>query len=136
MAQKKKKYTKEQIAAKLGIQAYIIDAWEKQFEIEPLTRNGAKIYTRKNLSQFRSIKELLYEKGLALDAAKKYLKDHTELEGTTLLAASPLNFESQQKPEPVVVHTAPLQKNNQHLEHVRDRLNSVKEQLLKLSNSL
>ncbi|GAF69287.1 unnamed protein product, partial [marine sediment metagenome] len=76
--------------------------------------------------------------GLALDAAKKYLKDHTELEGTTLLAASPLNFESQQKAEPVATPAPPFQgkQNNQHLEHVKDRLNSVKEQLLKLSNSL
>lgn len=136
MAQKKKKFTKDQVAHKLGIQAYIMDAWEKQFEIEPLTKNGAKVYTRKNLAQFRSIKELLYEKGLALDAAKKYFKDHTKLEGTTLLAASPLNFEAQHKPSEPIVQSASPKKDTIQLGQVRDKLASVRERLLKISNSL
>lgn len=140
MAQKKKKFTKDQIARKLGIQAYIMDGWEKQFEIEPLLRNGEKIYTRKHLSQLRSIKELLYEKGFTIDAAKNYFKDHKDLEGTTLIAASPLNFDTQQKPTSplnLLVQPAPTKnESSPQLSHVRDKLTSIKEQLLKISNSL
>ncbi len=146
MAQKKKKFTKEQNARKLGNQSYIMDGWEKQFDIEPLLRNGEKIYTRKHLSQLRSIKELLYEKGFTIDAAKNYFKDQKDLEGTTLIAASPLNFDSQQKPTSpldVLVQPAPisppLQEQNtqlQQVQEVKDKLKSVREQLLKISNSL
>ena len=130
---KKKKFTKDHIARKLGVQAYIIDGWEKQFELEPLVKNGEKLYTRKHVSQLRTIKELLYEKGFSLDAAKNYFKDQHNLEGTTLIAAAPLNFSVQQKQTPVeqTVSTAPNK-----LSQVRQKLKSVREQLQKISNSL
>ena len=141
MAQKNKKYTKQQVSEKLGIQSYIMDSWEKQFDIVPLLLDGEKIYTRKQLSQLRSIKELLYEKGLALDAAKKYFKDHIELEGTTLLAASPLKFDSQKKAtssfemslQPTASTTT---KNSTELKFIREKLNLIREQLRSLSKSL
>ncbi len=143
MAQKRKKFTKDQVAKKLGIQTYIMDSWEKQFEIEPTIKDGEQVYSKKQLAKFKSIKELLYEKGLAIDAAKKYIKDHTELEGTTLLAASPLNFDSQQKSAnalasslDLLVQTAPVKNTNKYVTQLRDKLNSVREQLINISNSL
>lgn len=139
MAQEKNTYTKHQLAEKLGIQTYIMDAWEKQFEIEPAEHDGTKVYTHKHLAQFCSIKELLYERGLALDAAKKYFKDQSHLEGAPLMAASPLNFQPQKQPASpyeLLMQPAPHKKQDEHLRLVRDRLSRIRNQLQKLSNSL
>ncbi len=140
---KKKTYTKEHIAQKLGIQTYIMSGWEKQFEIEPEINNGEKIYTRKHLAQLRTIKELLYEKGFSLDAAKNYVKHQKTLEGSTLIAAAPLNFDKQQQvssssPADLLLQPTkvPLSEQGTQIQQVRKQLLAVKEQLLKISNSL
>ncbi len=156
MAQKKKKFTKQQIAKKVGIQSYMMAAWEQQFEISPTIKNGEATYSRKQLGQFKAIKELLYEKGFSMDAAMKYLKDQTELEGTTLIAASPLFFEShttanisdQQPSQAELILSQPaslpashdLEKLKAHQKNLEQQVTSkllgIKEQLLKLSKSL
>lgn len=143
MAQKKKKFTKEQVARKLGIQAYIMDAWEKQFEIQPAIKNGETIYTRKHLTQFKAVKELLYEKGFSMDAVKKHLQDHTNFEDTTLIAASPLKFDgplekaiASVQPKAKEVPSTSHSLKSPHIKDVTDQLLGIKEQLIKLSNSL
>lgn len=150
-----KKFTKDQIAHKIGLQAYILAAWEKQFNIVPLSKNGETLYTRQHLATFRSIKELLYEKGFSMDAAKKYLQDNTaHLEGKTLLAASPLLFETKKEAarQPFALHpTVEASKASPKLafeplaqrpaqrtidQDVAAKLLHIKSQLTKISNTL
>jgi DNA-binding transcriptional MerR regulator len=128
MAHKKKTYSRSQIAQTLGIQDYMVAAWEKQFGIEPVTENGESYYTQKQLSTFASIKELLYEKGLSLTAAKKHLQDGSSLEDITLRAASPVLFEQPKQPREALPQRPDPQ--------LTQKLVSVKEQLRKLSKSL
>ncbi len=153
MAQKK--FTKDQIANKIGLQSYILAAWEKQFSIVPLIKNGETLYTRQHLATFRTIKELLYEKGFSMDAAKKYLQDtNADLEGKTLFAASPLLFEPKKEagrpslaaqPAVEILNGAPemaIQPLEQSTpqrnidSQVAAKLLHIKSQLIKLSTSL
>ncbi len=152
MAQKKKKFTKEQIAKKVGIQSYMMAAWEQQFDINPLTKNGEPIYTRRQLGTFKAIKELLYEKGFSMDAAKKYLHNKSDLEGNDLIAASPF-FDTHQKEalegllgapaeQPIASQESSqknavnLQAQQEHTKELTTKLLGIKEKLLKLSNTL
>lgn len=121
----KETFTKDQIVQEVGIQPYMIAAWEKQFEIAPTLIDGEHRYTTQQLMQLRTIKELLYEKGLSMDAAKKYLHDQPDLEDTTLFAASPLLFQKKQ----------PAHKKSSD-EHVMAQLLSIKDKLIKIRNSL
>jgi DNA-binding transcriptional MerR regulator len=105
-----------------------VSAWEKKFNIEPTVQNGEKTYTDEHLATFRSVKELLYEKGLSMDAAKKYMYDRSELEGSTLQAASTLIFAAAKAQKP----TQPNEAEKQYTQ----RLLSIKERLVKLRNSL
>ena len=127
MTNKKKSYTKDQIAQMLGVEGYMIAAWEKQFKVTPLLKDGVPEYTHHEVASFRSIKELLYEKGFSFDAAKKYLQDGSALSGTTLTAASPLHFKQQKE-----LLTAPLPEQKE----LAKKLLSIKGQLLKLRQSL
>ena len=159
MAQKKKKYTKHQIAMKVGIKPYMMAAWEQQFDITPLIKNGEAVYSRKHLAQFKEIRELLYEKGFSMDAAKKYLQDKPDLEGTILLATSPLSFDTQrqealkeligvspaeqssqessaQQTEELHAKEQQLEEQRAHEKEITTKLLSIKEQLVKLSNTL
>ena len=154
MAQKNKKFSKHQMAKKVGIQPYMMAAWENQFDITPDVKNGEAIYSRQHLSRFKVIKELLYEKDCSMDAVKKYLKDNVHLEGTTLMAASPLLFDNQRQEAlkeligpAIVEQVTPQQKDPQlqvqapqedlsYKKEVKTKLLAIKERLLKISQSL
>lgn len=123
--------TQNQIAQKLGIQTYMVVAWEKKFNIEPSFENGEKIYSDKDLATFKSVKELLYEKGLSMDAAKKYLYNSEDLEGTTLQAASTLLF-TPAKPSKQV----DLMVSSDTEKQLALNLLTLKERLVKLRNVL
>ena len=131
MAHKKELLTQSQVAQKLGIQTYMLGAWEKKFNIEPTVNNGQKTYTDQDLATFRSVKELLYEKGLSMDAAMKYLHDGSELEGSALQAGSTLHYVAAKPPKPTT-----LTEQSKTEKQFTQRLLSIKERLVTLRNSL
>jgi DNA-binding transcriptional MerR regulator len=99
--QEKKFYTKDEIVQNLGVQPYIMALWEKQFGIETAINDGQAHYSSDDLAKLRSVKELLYEKGFTIDAAKKYLHENPLLQASSVFAASPLLFESKKNPLPL-----------------------------------
>ncbi len=132
-----KAFTKAEIAHTLGIQLYMLTAWEKQFDIVPLRENDEAVYTPQQLATFRSIKELLYEKGLTMAAAKKALQDTSgQFEGKELHAASPLFFE----PTKVTRLTEHAQKepsfDQRKSKDIAAKLLQIKAQLIKINTSL
>ena len=145
MAHKKKKFTRTHVAQALHIQEYMIVAWENHFDIEPIIENGEAFYTQKHFHMLTSIKELLYEKGLSFAAAKKYLEDSSSIQGTTLIAASPLRFEHQSSNAETPMNASIIQKaeaqhvalfNQENNHQMRKQLVHIKEQLHKLRQSL
>jgi hypothetical protein len=141
-----KKISQEQIALTLGLQKYLIASWEKQLDIVPFIESGEPFYTDQHLSTFRKVKELLYEQGLTMAAAKSALKDTSvQLEGKTLRAASPLFFESKKAPvEAQHMQENPQKSQNQAQEKhdqenaqaISAKLLHLKSQLIKISSSL
>jgi len=141
----KKKYSKEQIASKVGVQPYMIATWEKQFEITPIISQGQSIYTKRQLATFRAIKELLYDKGLTPDAAKKQLAQEPLSEESSAEQFS-LFFIPTRKTASLTVTPEPLQivpstatsspKSTLSHQHVAAELRKIKEQLIQLSKRL
>lgn len=103
----KQYYTKPEITKELGIQPYIMALWEKQFSIEALVENGQSFYSSTDLQKLRSIKSLIYDKGLTLEAAKKQLMNTGE---SVTYQASPLIFENTRKsPTPLTQELLAIQ---------------------------
>ena len=133
----KKTFTKEQVAHTLKIQPYMVAAWQKLFDITPTKHEGQEVYSQKDLSTLKAVKELLYEKGFSMDAAKKYLHEKPPLKKTTLRAASPLLFGDSTQPSSAQVffnsgQSGQLQRDKQ----LARKLISVKKQLEKLRDTL
>ncbi len=119
--QEQKTYTKAEISQQLGVQPYIITLWEKQFGIQTTVSNGAELYSESDAKQLASIKELLYEKGYSIAAAKAFLQEFPMAHETGIIAASPLLFESNK-----------AQKNPSGDERLIRQLLHLKQKLLKL----
>lgn len=119
--QEQKTYTKTEISQKLGVQSYIITLWEKQFGIETTVLDGQQMYSEQDATQLASIKELLYEKGYSIAAAKQFLQEFPMAHETGIIAASPLLFESSKAPKARTIDDSILQE-----------LLSMKDKLLKL----
>ncbi len=101
----KQYYTKTEITKELGIQPYIMALWEKQFGIEAVIENGQSFYSSTDLQKLRSIKNLIYDKGLTLEAAKKQLMNT----GEVITQASPLLFENTRKSPPLTQELLAIQ---------------------------
>jgi DNA-binding XRE family transcriptional regulator len=128
-----KKFTQDQIADALGVQKYIVAAWEKQFDIIPLQEDSDITYTIQNLESFRTIKELLYEKGLTMAAVKKSLQDtHVIFEGKTLMAATPLFFDVKKAAQ----RESEISSEKLDPAAVTSKLLHIRSQLMKISSSL
>lgn len=134
MAQKT--FTKEQIARTLGIQPYMVAAWQKKFDVKPTVLNGKESYTHKDLATLKTVKELLYEKGFSLDAAKKYLHEKPPRGNTTLRAASPLLFGDTSQPSSAQVFFSSGQVHQARDKQLTHKLLTIKKQLEKLRDTL
>lgn len=100
MNNNKELYTKSEIIQKLGVQAYILSLWEKEFALATISAaDGTTLYTSQGYAHLKKIKELIYEKGYSLEAAKKTIAENKEEMPPPFIAASPLNFESQFEPK-------------------------------------
>lgn len=124
----KKTYTKTEISQKLGVQTYIITLWEKQFGIQTTINNGEEHYSDLDAARLNSIKELLYEKGYSITAAKQFLEKFPMAHESGIIAASPLLFESSK-----TLVATPSQPHNDKL---ISQLLHLKQQLLKLQEIL
>jgi len=127
-------FTKDQIAHTLGIQPYMLAAWGKQFEVTPLMENETEAYTSEHLETFKTIKALLYDKGMTLAAAKKALQDKTSaLDETAHAAVSSLFFEPAKK-SPPINSSDTIEPHHSHV--TAAQLLHIKSQLQKIRTTL
>ena len=70
-------FTISEVAKQFNVAASLIRFWETEFEIlKPRkTTKGNRLYSKKDIEDFRLIYHLVKEKGYTLDGAKKKLKE-------------------------------------------------------------
>ncbi len=63
-----------------NVKPYVIRYWETQFgALKPSRRDsGQRKFTQKDVDMITKIKDLLYEKGLTIAGARRYLKNQTK----------------------------------------------------------
>ncbi len=125
MKQEKSTYTKAEITQSLGVQDYIITVWEKQFGIQTESIDGQPLYSSQDLEKLKSIKELLYEKGYTIDAAKQYVQENPSILDTPMIAASPLLFVTKKEPRDTMLNDT-----------LKQQLIEMQQQLIQLRNLL
>ncbi|MFN5982283.1 MAG: MerR family transcriptional regulator [Fluviicola sp.] len=78
-------YSIGEVAEIFEVNTSLIRFWEKEFAIikPKKNKNGARLFTIKDIQNFNKIYELVKEKGFTLDGAKKAIKaKNTENENT------------------------------------------------------
>ena len=69
-----------EVSKEIGVPAHTLRYWEKQFAgaIRPVTGAGnRRYYRRETVEKIRSIKSLLYDKGMTIAGVKKVLHNGT-----------------------------------------------------------
>lgn len=82
-----------EVAKELGLPAHTLRYWEKQFAgaIRPVTGAGnRRYYRRETIEKLRSIKSLLYDKGMTIAGVKKILHNGT-FDAETNVTKIPVN---------------------------------------------
>ncbi len=75
MRMQKKQFRIGQLASKLGVEKFVVRFWEKEFNLQTNRSEGKqRYYTEQDLKTFKSIKELLYNRGFTIAGAKKLIQ--------------------------------------------------------------
>ena len=79
-------YSISEVAQMLGVEAYVLRFWEKEFsQLHPKkNRAGNRVYQQKDIDLLMQIKYLLYDKGFTIDGARNYLKSEGRNNGHKL----------------------------------------------------
>jgi len=68
-----------ELAERLNVERSVIRFWEKEFNIKAhRSPGGQRFYQANDVEKFAEIKELLYERGLTIAGARKYLRKNPE----------------------------------------------------------
>lgn len=82
MNEEKKSFRIGELAQAIGVEKFIIRFWEKEFDIKSnRSEGGQRFYTARHLTEFQTIKALLYEEKFTISGAKKYLNEHKSITG-------------------------------------------------------
>ena len=79
-------YSISEVAGILGVEAYVLRFWEKEFsQLHPKkNRAGNRIYQQKDIDLLMKIKLLLYDKGFTIEGARNFLKKEGKSSGKQL----------------------------------------------------
>ncbi len=83
-----KTYRIGEAAKLLNLKTYVLRFWETEFpQLAPLrTESGQRLYSEEHIALLREIQNLLHEKGMTIDGAKKHLADQADESQQGLLA--------------------------------------------------
>ncbi len=72
---KTKQYRIGHVADQVGVEKFVIRFWEKEFNLSSHRSDGGqRFYAKKDIDQFKQIKTLLYDQGLTIAGARKFLE--------------------------------------------------------------
>lgn len=105
-------YSIGEVAEIFDVNTSLIRFWEKEFTIikPKKNKNGARLFTIKDIQNFNKIYELVKEKGFTLDGAKKALKTKS-IESDAQIEANDQPKEIIQKLEEIKSKLLALKKN-------------------------
>ena len=67
--------TISQAAKEIGVAQHVLRFWEQEFpSINPLKRNGRRLYSTEDIVLLKRVRELLYNKRYTIEGVKKELK--------------------------------------------------------------
>jgi DNA-binding transcriptional MerR regulator len=90
-------YTIGEVAAMFNVNASLIRFWEKEFSILKPQKNqkGNRLFTSKDIENFRLIYNLLKEKGYTIQGAREYLtKNKSEAQKNQEIVAKLLQIKA------------------------------------------
>ncbi|MCL4360918.1 MerR family transcriptional regulator [Candidatus Dependentiae bacterium] len=124
----RRKFRIGELAEKLKVKRFVIRFWEKEFALSSdRSGGGQRCYTESDLQKFALIKELLYEKRMTIEGAKKIIQE--QLDKELVIQASSItsiqDFENSKVEEETSC-------SNELLEQLVD----LREKLIKLSDLL
>jgi DNA-binding transcriptional MerR regulator len=69
-------YSISEVAEMIGVEAYVLRFWEKEFpHLKPRkNRAGNRTYQARDIQRIRQIKRLLHDEGYTIDGARQFLK--------------------------------------------------------------
>jgi len=75
-----------EVARMMGVEAYVLRFWEKEFiRLRPKkNRAGNRTYQQKDIDLLMQIKTLLYDKGFTIEGARNYMKNDGKGNGSKL----------------------------------------------------
>ncbi|MCT4534574.1 MerR family transcriptional regulator [Halodesulfovibrio sp.] len=81
---KAKIYRIGEAATLLNLKPYVLRFWETEFkQLIPIrTRKGQRMYSEQNVLLLRTIRHLLYERGLTIEGARKVLGQYEDIYGS------------------------------------------------------
>lgn len=81
-------WTIGEMAEELGVNNSTVRFWEKEFGMSAARRTGKgdRLYTRKEIEQFKRIQQLVKEEGYTLNGARAQLRKGDETEGQPMMA--------------------------------------------------
>lgn len=128
MRMEKRKFRIGELAKKLDLERFVVRFWEKEFNIKTSRSQGKqRFYSEEDLSKFKQIKHLLYNKGFTIVGAKQHLlQEKIEKKSTAI---------SQQHATHLVDASLLMQKEHQ-IEQLNSQIVLLKEKLLQLSRLL
>ena len=82
-----KSYRIGDVAKLLKLKPYVLRFWESEFpQIRPIrTDSGQRVYSEADIETLRTIQDLLHERGLTIDGAKRELAADAPLQNTGLI---------------------------------------------------
>lgn len=114
MREEKKSFRIGELAQAIGVEKFVIRFWEKEFNIKgDRSEGGQRFYTNRDLSEFKTIKTLLYEEKFTISGAKKYLQENKKTIGAR--KTTPMNIINKEQKE--ILH------------HIRESLLALKEMI-------
>jgi len=71
----KETYRIGEAAKRLGLETYVLRFWETEFpQLAPMrTPKGQRVYTEETLAMLFKVKELLHERGMTIEGARRIL---------------------------------------------------------------
>lgn len=66
-----------EVSQLLGVEPYVLRYWETEFKLKlSKSKNGQRLYQKKDIDQFTRVKDLLYKDGFTISGARKKLKEN------------------------------------------------------------
>jgi DNA-binding transcriptional MerR regulator len=114
-----------EVAKRLNVEQFVIRFWEREFGLKAhRSPGGQRFYNERDMKRILLIKELLYDNGLTIAGAKKYLQQNKSV---------PASKKVTPETENTTIAPAKITSNDMpYNSHLVQRVTSLKEQLIKI----